>query len=81
MGRQLVTLPSHRCLAPFVLLRTCPAYDDEVALVGSSGILDGVLLASAIVPPLIVIVLAWFFLRAGRRHDERERAREGQAPQ
>jgi hypothetical protein len=57
------------------------AYDDEVPLVGSSGILDGVLLASAIVPPLIVIALAWFFLRAGRRHDERERAREGEAPQ
>jgi hypothetical protein len=38
--------------------------------------MDGVLLASAVVPPLIVIALAWFFLRAGRRHDERERARE-----
>jgi hypothetical protein len=43
---------------------------------GSSGVMDGVLLASAVVPPLIVIALAWFFLRAGRRHDERERARE-----
>jgi uncharacterized paraquat-inducible protein A len=35
--------------------------------------MNGVLLASAVVPVLIVIVLAWFFLRAGRRHDERER--------
>jgi len=35
--------------------------------------MDGVLLASAVVPVLIVIVLAWLFLRAGRRHDERER--------
>jgi hypothetical protein len=35
---------------------------------------NGVVLASAIVPPVIVGVLAWFFLRAGRRHDERERA-------
>jgi uncharacterized paraquat-inducible protein A len=43
--------------------------------------MDGVLLASAIVPPLVVIVLAWFFLRAGRRHDQREQAREGRAPQ
>jgi hypothetical protein len=42
--------------------------------------MDGVLLASAVVPPLIVVALAWFFLRAGRRHDERERAREGQVP-
>ncbi|HLY95540.1 MAG TPA: hypothetical protein VKP14_11905 [Gaiellaceae bacterium] len=33
---------------------------------------NAVLLASAIVPPLIVIVLAWYFLRAGRRNDERE---------
>jgi uncharacterized paraquat-inducible protein A len=39
----------------------------------SSTVMDGVLLASAVVPVLIVIVLAWFFLRAGRRHDERER--------
>ena len=36
--------------------------------------MDGVLLASAIVPPAIVIALAWWFLRAGKRHDERERA-------
>jgi len=48
-----------------------------VLLAGSNGVLDGVLLASAVVPPLIVIALAWLFLRAGRRHDERERAREG----
>ena len=32
------------------------------------------LLASAVVPVLAVIVLAWFFLRAGKRYDERERA-------
>ena len=36
-------------------------------------IVNGVLLASAVVPPVIVVVLAWLFLRAGRRHDERER--------
>jgi hypothetical protein len=41
---------------------------------GGSAIVNGVLLASAIVPPAVVIALAWFFLRAGRRHDERERA-------
>ena len=43
---------------------------------GGSGVLDGVLLASAVVPVLIVVVGAWWFLRAGRRYDERERARE-----
>ena len=41
---------------------------------GNSAVMNGVLLASAVVPVLIVIVLAWFFLRAGRRHDEREAA-------
>jgi hypothetical protein len=46
---------------------------------GSSGILDAVLLASAVVPVLIVAVGAWWFLRAGRRHDERERARDAEA--
>ena len=38
--------------------------------------MNAVLLASAIVPPAIVIVGAWLFLRAGRRHDEREAGRE-----
>ena len=33
---------------------------------------NAVLLASAIVPPVIVVVLAWLFLRAGKRNDERE---------
>ena len=41
---------------------------------GNSAVMNGVLLASAVVPVLIVIVLAWFFLRAGKRHDEREAA-------
>ncbi len=41
-------------------------------VVASTGVMNGVLLASAIVPPAIVIVLAWLFLRAGKRHDERE---------
>jgi hypothetical protein len=52
-----------------------------VVVAGGSGILNGVLLASAVVPPAIVIGLAWFFLRAGRRHDESERARGPSAPQ
>jgi uncharacterized paraquat-inducible protein A len=40
---------------------------------GGTAVLDGVLLASAVVPVLIVIVLAWLFLRAGKRHDERSK--------
>ena len=49
-------------------------YDGGMPLSGGTGALDGVLLASAVVPVAVVIGLAWFFLRAGRRHDERERA-------
>ena len=37
-----------------------------------SAIMNGVLLASAVVPVLVVVVGAWLFLRAGKRHDERE---------
>jgi hypothetical protein len=45
-----------------------------------NAVLNGVLLASAVVPPLVVVALAWAFLRAGRRNDERERsAAEGSA--
>jgi predicted ABC-type sugar transport system permease subunit len=42
-------------------------------VVGGNGVVNGVLLASAVVPPIVVVLLAWLFLRAGRRHDERER--------
>ena len=49
---------------------------------GNSGVMNGVLLASAVVPVLIVIVLAWLFLRAGKRNDDRERrAASERAPQ
>jgi hypothetical protein len=54
--------------------RTRPAYDDGVPLASGTAVMNGVLLASAVVPVLVVIVLSWLFLRAGRRHDERERA-------
>ena len=37
--------------------------------------LEVVLLASAVVPVLVVAVGSWLFLRAGRRWDERERGR------
>lgn len=37
-----------------------------------SFVLNGVLLASAVVPVLIVVVLCFIFMRAGRRNDEHE---------
>jgi hypothetical protein len=43
-----------------------------VLAAGSNTVMNGVIFASAIVPVLIVVVGAWFFLRAGRRHDERQ---------
>jgi uncharacterized paraquat-inducible protein A len=45
-----------------------------VIVAGGNGIMNGILLASAVVPVVIVVVLAWLFLRAGKRHDERERS-------
>jgi uncharacterized paraquat-inducible protein A len=47
-----------------------------VVVASGSAVLDGVLLASAVVPVVIVVVLAWLFLRAGKRNDEREARRE-----
>jgi uncharacterized paraquat-inducible protein A len=47
---------------------------------GDSAVMNGVILASAIVPVLIVVVLAWFFLRAARRNDEREGQAEANRP-
>jgi len=44
-----------------------------MVVAGGTAVLDGVLLASAVVPVLIVIVLAWLFLRAGKLHDERSK--------
>ncbi len=54
-----------------------PVYDCGVLAVAGDTWVNGVILASAIVPPVIVAVGAWLFLRAGRRHDERERAKQG----
>jgi hypothetical protein len=36
--------------------------------------LNAVLLIAALAPVAITVALAWFFLRAGKRYDERERA-------
>jgi hypothetical protein len=45
-------------------------------VVGSAGTaaLDVVLFLSAILPVIVLALFAWWFLRAGRRYDERERA-------
>ena len=40
---------------------------------GNSSIMNWVILASAVVPVVIVLVGAYFFLRAGRRWEERQR--------
>ena len=53
--------------------RPCPAYDGAVLAGSGTAVMNGVLLASAVVPVVVVILLAWFFLRAGKRNDERER--------
>jgi hypothetical protein len=37
--------------------------------------LNLVLLLSAVVPVVVVVLGAWWFLRAGRRWDERQRSR------
>ena len=39
---------------------------------GDSGIMNWVILASAVVPVLIVVIGSYFFLRAGRRAEERD---------
>jgi len=51
-------------------------------VVGSAGqaALDVLLFLSAILPVIVVVTFAWFFLRAGRRHDERERAAGREPP-
>jgi hypothetical protein len=36
--------------------------------------LNAVLLIAAVTPVAATVVLAWLFLRAGKRYDERERA-------
>jgi hypothetical protein len=43
-------------------------------LAGNNSVVNWVILASAVVPVLIVAVGSYFFLRAGRKHDERERS-------
>jgi uncharacterized paraquat-inducible protein A len=45
-----------------------------VVVASGTAVMNGVLLASAVVPVIVVVLLAWLFLRAGKRHDERERA-------
>jgi hypothetical protein len=36
---------------------------------------NAILLASAIVPPIVVVLIFWFGLRSAKRHDERHGSR------
>lgn len=42
---------------------------------GDASIMNWVILASAVVPVAIVLVGSWFFLRAGRRWEDRNQDR------
>jgi hypothetical protein len=45
-----------------------------VLLAGGTVFLEVVIFVSSVVPVIAIAVFAWWFLRAGKRHDERERA-------
>ncbi|HJQ74169.1 MAG TPA: hypothetical protein VJ814_04750 [Gaiellaceae bacterium] len=45
-------------------------------LAGGTVFVEWVIVLSSIVPVLGLIWFAWWFLRAGKRYDERERAAE-----
>jgi hypothetical protein len=45
-----------------------------VVLAGGNGFIEVVIFLSSTVPVIGLIWFAWWFLRAGKRHDERERA-------
>ncbi len=50
------------------------AYHPAVLLAARTAAVDAVILVSIIVPLGGFAVFAWWFLRAGKRYDERERA-------
>jgi hypothetical protein len=45
-----------------------------VLLAGGTEFVEVVIVLSSIVPVIGIVWFAWWFLRAGRRYDERERA-------
>jgi hypothetical protein len=45
-----------------------------VLVAGGTGFVEWVIVLSSIVPVLGLCWFAWWFLRAGKRYDERERA-------
>jgi hypothetical protein len=51
-----------------------------VLVAGGNGFVEVVIVVSSIVPVIGLIWFAWWFLRAGRRYDERERAARGRPP-
>jgi hypothetical protein len=47
---------------------------------GGTEFIEWVIVLSSIVPVLGLCWFAWWFLRAGKRYDERERATQGRPP-
>jgi hypothetical protein len=45
-----------------------------VLLAGGNGLIEAVIFLSSTVPVIGLIWFSWWFLRAGKRYDERERA-------
>jgi hypothetical protein len=50
------------------------AYDARVLVAGGNTFIEWVIVLSSTVPIVGLIGFAWWFLRAGKRYDERERA-------
>jgi hypothetical protein len=51
-----------------------------VLLAGGTKFVEVVIVLSSIVPVIGIAWFAWWFLRAGRRYDERERAARNRPP-
>jgi hypothetical protein len=51
-----------------------------VLLAGGNQVIEVVIFLSSTVPVVGMIWFAWWFLRAGKRYDERERAARGRPP-
>ena len=49
-------------------------YHPDVLLAGGTEFIEVVIVLSSIVPVIGLVWFAWWFLRAGKRYDERERA-------
>ncbi len=55
-------------------------YHPSVLLAGGTEFVEVVIVLSSIVPVIGIAWFAWWFLRAGKRYDERERAARNRPP-